>query len=313
MTISARRYTPADAARWDAFVRASRNGTFLFERGYMDYHADRFEDASLLIHDDATLLAVLPASRSGEGISSHGGLTYGGFVYGDSMTTARMLEVFDAVAAHCRAEGVRRVLYKTVPSIYPRYPSEEDRYALFRADAPLVRRDVLAVVPAADRLAYQERRRRGVKKARAAGVEVTASDRWADFWGVLDANLRARHGVGPVHSLEEIKLLYSRFPDAIRLFVALDSGGVVAGAVLYDTPRVAHVQYISASDRGRELHALDALFDHLLSGVYADKQWFDFGISNEDGGRMLNVGLIEQKEGFGARAVAHDFYEWSMA
>lgn len=41
-----RKYTPADKAQWDKFVETSRNGTFLFRRDFMDYHADRFADHS---------------------------------------------------------------------------------------------------------------------------------------------------------------------------------------------------------------------------------------------------------------------------
>ena len=40
----------------------------------------------------------------------------------------------------------------------------------------------------------------------------------------------------------------------------------------------------------------------LIEDVFSAKRWFDFGISTEDDGRILNQGLIEQKEGFGARA-----------
>ena len=43
------------------------------------------------------------------------------------------------------------------------------------------------------------------------------------------------------------------------------------------------------------------------------ERYFDFGISNEQGGRKLNRGLIDQKEGFGARAVVHDHYAIDFA
>ena len=44
------RYTPAHRLTWNDFVRQSRNGTFLLEREYMEYHADRFADHSLLFY-----------------------------------------------------------------------------------------------------------------------------------------------------------------------------------------------------------------------------------------------------------------------
>ena len=309
MSYAVSRYAAADAAAWDAFVAGSRNGTFLLERGFMDYHAERFEDHSLLLHDDAgRLAALLPANVRDAELHSHGGLTYGGFVFGPRGGVADALAMLDAVREYMRAHGLARLHYKTIPWIYHRQPAEDDRYALFRANATLVRRDVLSVVPREDRLRYQERRSRGVKAARRAGVVVTESNGFDAYWPVLDATLRQRHGVAPVHSLDEIKLLHARFPDRIRLFTATHGDATVAGAVVFETTRVAHVQYISSGDAGREVGALDAVFDHLLAQVYVDKPYFDFGISNEDQGRTLNVGLVEQKEGYGARAVAHDYY-----
>lgn len=309
MSYAVSRYSASDAGAWDAFVDASRNGTFLINRGFMDYHADRFDDHSLLLHDaGGRLAAVLPANaRDGE-LHSHGGLTYGGFIYGPRGGVGDALAMLHAVRDYMRAGGFARLHYKTIPWIYHRQPAEDDRYALFRADAVLVRRDVLSVVARDGRLRYQERRSRGVKAARKAGVVVIESKDFASYWPVLEATLRQRHDVAPVHSLDEIQLLHGRHPSSIRLFTASRGGTTLAGAVVFETPRVAHVQYISSGDAGRQVGALDALFDHLLAEVYLDKPYFDFGISNEEQGRMLNSGLVEQKEGFGARAVAHDHY-----
>lgn len=39
-----RRYDDSRAAEWDDFVEQAKNSTFLFCRGYMDYHRDRFSD-----------------------------------------------------------------------------------------------------------------------------------------------------------------------------------------------------------------------------------------------------------------------------
>ena len=58
---------------------------------------------------------------------------------------------------------------------------------------------------------------------------------------------------------------------------------------------------------------MDCVFDGLLNETYAGKPYFDFGISTEDQGRHLNVGLIEYKESYGARAVAYDWYEVEAA
>lgn len=303
------RYTSGDRDAWNAFVRASRNGTFLLEREYMEYHADRFTDWSLVLRDGRGRIAgVLPASRAGSVVSSHGGLTYGGLIVGDDLTTAGVVEAFDAIVRQLLDDGVGELVYKTVPYIYHRAPAEEDRYALFLRGAELVRRDVLSVIDYRDRVEPQERRMRAVKKARRAGIVVEETKDFAPFWGVLSRNLEERYGVAPVHSGDEITRLASAFPERIRLFTAMREEELLAGAVVFVTPSVCHVQYNAASSEGKQVGALDVVLETLIEVFRERVRYFDFGISTEQNGRYLNAGLVEYKEGFGARAVVHDFY-----
>ena len=303
------RYRDTDAADWDAFVRASRNGTFLFERGYMDYHRDRFPDHSLLVRDpEGELVTVLPAHAAGETVGSHRGLSYGGLVVGPGMKAPLFLRAFEAVLLALRGAGFAALDYKTVPHIYHRQPAEDDRYALFLLGAQLTRRDLLSVVNRDDRLPYQQRRARGIKKALAAGVTVQPETDFGEFWALLAATLAERFDATPVHTLAEIQSLRDRFPLNIRLHTGRRDGELLAGVVTYESDRAAHAQYIAASPVGRGLGALDLVFDHLLNDPAAGQTYFDFGGSHEDGGRAINSGLIDQKEGFGARSVAHDHY-----
>ena len=99
------------------------------------------------------------------------------------------------------------------------------------------------------------------------------------------------------------------FPKNIKLFVAKKDNKILAGTVIFEDETIVHTQYLANSDKGRELGALDLVIDRLINEVYKNKLYFDFGISNEDNGKYLNIGLINQKESFGARAVVHDFYE----
>ena len=312
MGLTVRRYDDTLRGQWDAFVHASKNGTFLFLRDYMDYHRDRFVDHSLLVLNQDRPIAVLPANILDDEMHSHQGLTYGGFVSSPAMTTPLMIDVFASVAEYLRAEGIRRLFYKTVPSIYHRCPAEEDRYALFLADAVLYRRDVLSVVPMHRVCDVQARRRRSAAKASTIGMRVATSDDWQGYWWLLSDTLEDRFGAVPVHSIYEIERLKKRFPENISLHLALLGNEIQGGVVIYETAMVAHAQYIAASTAGRNSGALDTLFFHLLEQTFVKKPFFDFGISNEQQGRILNRGLIQQKEGFGARAIAHDFYRLEL-
>jgi hypothetical protein len=307
------RYEPRWQAEWDRFVGGSKNGVFLFYRSYMEYHSDRFDDHSLLFFDDGKLLAVLPANRREATLVSHGGLTFGGFVTDDRMKTPTMLHLFDALHNHCQAAGISRVIYKPVPHIYHRLTAEEDLYALFVRGGRLMRRDVSSTVVLRERPRLSKGRKWAVKRAKANGLEVRPSDEFERFMVIEEQNLRTKYGVAPTHSAAELRLLAERHPDSIKLFGAYKGDALLGGVVVYENCHVAHAQYIATTPEGRDLSALDCIIDGLLSDVYADKLYFDFGISTEDGGKTLNVGLIENKESYGARAVAYDWYEVDVA
>ena len=87
-----RRYTPDKASEWNRFVAQSKNGTFLFDRRFMDYHADRFEDCSLMVYRQGALYALLPANIKNDVLFSHGGLTYGGLIMSRHISTLQVME-----------------------------------------------------------------------------------------------------------------------------------------------------------------------------------------------------------------------------
>ena len=307
-----KKYSPADRTAWDQFVKTSKNGTFLFERAYMDYHSDRFTDFSLLIFRKGRLYALLPANRVADTLHSHQGLTYGGFVMNDRATVSDVLEMFGAVNLFLRQNGFSKVVYKAIPYIYDRIPAQEDLYALFRAGATQIAGNISSAIYSEDRLKFTESRKSGLRKARAAGLRVTESDDLATFWNILSTNLEDKYSVKPVHTLAEISLLKSRFPKHIKLYLCLHEDTPLGGTLVYETGRVVHTQYISTNLAGKNSGALDLLFDYLINKKYADIPIFDFGQSTENSGYILNENLIFQKEGFGGRGVMYNVYEYTI-
>ena len=314
-SLSLRRYCPALKAEWDAFIGGARNATFLFQRDYMDYHAERFLDHSLMLYEEGRLAAVLPANMDAEGVlASHDGLTYGGLVVAPTITLRQTITCFQRVLMELHAAGVATLRYKRFPAYYSSGPEDDLGYCLFLLDARLYRRDCTLAVPLDYRLPVQKRRARQAKKAVQAGLAIREDAEFSDFWQkVLTPRLAERYGVRPVHSLAEMQLLASRFPKNIKQFSVFDGDEVLAGITIYETPDVAHAQYIASTERGRNLGALDFLVGWLLNERYDRKRHFDFGGSNEQQGRALNHGLVEWKEGFGARSFALDYYQISTA
>ncbi len=308
-----RRYRREDKELWNSFVNKARNATFLFDRNYMDYHADRFDDNSFMFYHKGKLKAVLPANVAGDTLYSHQGLTYGGLLLDKKATVEDVLECFDSLNSWLRENGISKVVYKALPWIYQQYPSEEDLYALtWKCKAQLISRDISSSIVIDNKLKFAESRKSGIRKALSLNIEVGESNDVDGFWHILEDNLGNRYNAKPVHTANEMKLLMSRFPNNIRLYVAKMNGEIVGGTLIYVTPQVVHTQYISASVEGKKHGALDLLFDYIINKVYANCRYFDFGKSTEQGGAYLNEPLIFQKEGFGGRGVCYDWYQWEL-
>ncbi len=307
--IQVTRYEEKHRRTWDEFVTRAKNGVFLFQRDYMEYHQDRFRDHSLLFFVDEKLVALMPANADGTALISHGGLTFGGVVSDNRMRAGTMLEIFDALKDHLAAEGIGRLVYKAVPYIYHSIPAEEDLYALFRTGARLIRRDLSSTISQRERISLTKGRRWSLKQSQTHGLDVRESGDFRKFMAIEAEVLQRRHNVLPVHSAGEIAMLADRFRDNIKLFAAFKETEMFAGVVIYESKNVAHAQYMAATDEGKQKAALDCILDFLINQQYAATPYFDFGVSTEQEGQYLNVGLAEHKESFGARAVVYDFYE----
>lgn len=316
--ITIKRYTAELRQTWDAFVAQSRQGTFLFNRNYMDYHQDRFTDHSLMIYYKDKLYALLPANEVTSPVKtliSHQGLTYGGLLTCNKMTAELTCEAFDAINEYLKRNDFKKVIYKAIPWIYHKVPSEEDLYALIHvAKAKLHAKEISTTIPLRHPLKFSEQRRRGIKKAIGNHllIKLCAPADVRALWNILNDNLRHKYHTKPVHSYEELQLLMNRFPNNIIGYAVADGNEILGGSIIFVTPQVIHTQYIAASEKGKEKGALDLLFDYIINKKEWQVPYLDFGKSTEDQGNYLNCNLIHQKEGFGGRGVVYDTYEWEL-
>lgn len=311
------RYTPSKKTEWDSFVKESKNGSFLFLRDYMDYHAydpvlnptGRFHDHSLLYYNrKGKLLAIMPANEDGTELWSHQGLTYGGLVLSYMTRTEDVCEMFDDTIAYLRSLGFTAWYYKQIPAIYHQVPSQEDEYALWQHNAQIVKCGVSSTIMNGMPMSHDKLR---VLKAKKRYSFDYPAD-FAVFWPILEQNLMTTYGARPVHTLEEIQLLHSRFPKNIDCFLLWnENGDYEAGAVVYLDGEVAHTQYMSATPQGKKSHAMDHLILEMMDWFFVNDiyKFFDLGTSTDVDGRSLQQGLIRYKESFGGRATAYKIYK----
>ena len=305
-----RQYQQNDYKEWNSFIGKAKNATFLFYRDFMEYHKAQFEDFSLLVYENQKLIAVLPANQISDRVFSHLGLTYGGLVYGEKTRLATVLIIFRTILLFLKDQKIETLELKMLPGFYADFHAEEINYILFLAQAKLIRRDTFAVIALQKKFLIAKGRMEGVAKGIKMDLIIKEESNFEMFWNqILIPNLEKAHHAKPVHTLVEIKNLHQKFPSNIRQFNVYYKEKIVAGTTIFETKNVAHAQYISGNSDKNILGSVDFLYHHLITSVFKNKAYFDFGTSTINQGTNLNDGLSYWKESFGANIAVQDFYE----
>lgn len=116
----------------------------------------------------------------------------------------------------------------------------------FRSNALLFRRDISSVVALDFPIKFSESKKQSVTKCKNKDLVINKSNSFQEYWQLLTRVLE-KFNVKPVHSLQEIELLKTRFPSQIRLFEARLDGELLAGIVIYEFDKVVHTQYMANS------------------------------------------------------------------
>ncbi len=310
-----KKYSPEQTGEWNQFNRSSKNSLFMFDRNYMDYHKSRFMDHSLMFYENNHLIAILPMNQKDNVLYSHEGLTYGGFIFDEKMKQQIMLECFGELKRYCLEQNIHKLIYKTIPYIYHSEPAEEDRYALYRNGAYLLKIEPSTVLDLKEPIGMATLRKRQIKKAIKNGVEISIGYTFEDYntyINLLNEVLHEHHNVNAVHTANEIYWLYSMFPDNISLYMGKYKGVLIAGTILFKYADAVHTQYLASNDAGRSIGALDMTIGKVIEDFSMHKSYLDFGISTENSGKYLNSGLISQKEGFGGRTIVYETWEMEI-
>ncbi len=312
-------YEESMAGKWDSFVmQHAMNGTFLHTRRFLSYHpAGRFEDASLMVYNNQELCAVIPAAaQTVDGkrmLRSHPGSTFGGIVIGPEMLRApKLVELVVDVDAYAREHGFEACEMKLTSDLFSTLPTDALQYALYHAGYT-DEIEIAAYLPldgktheelVAD---YSFNKRYDLKKCEKAGLamrRIHTQEELKAFYDLLCWNLQ-KFDAKPVHTLEELVDFHDeRLKDEIVFIGVYDPDGrMVAGACLFwfAQTRVLHTQYLATAPDVKKYVPSTYLYDSVIrTGQELGAEKISFGTSTHDRGRVLNTGLIQNKEGYGA-------------
>lgn len=311
-------FNQSENEKWDNFIENCPMGTFLHSRKFLSYHGDRFKDKSIIIKDkNDNWLAVFPAAEDLNNkniIISHPGSTYGGFVHKGKLIGQLMVDSLELIKDFYKENEYTKIIYKAIPSFYFEVPYFDDVYALFKSNALLYRRDLSCTIHLQEKNILssenQSKMRNMIRKSIKNGVTIeNNNEHIEEYWNLLNKNLNEKYNKKPTHTLDELKRLFDLFPNNIEIICALRNQKIIAGSVLFKKKKVIHTQYLSASDEGKEFFALDMVIQHCIEKArYDGLYFFDFGISTEQDGKILNSGLYLSKAKHGGSGMLHDFY-----
>jgi len=308
---------------WAAFLAASPNATLFHELPFLAYHAaDRFRFHHLVVRDGAAPAAVVPGGLVGGErpvFTSPVGASVGGPALAAGARASDVEAIVAALQEHATTHGWGGLEFTLPPAVYAPEVGDMLSFALFRRGFSLTERWLCPMLPIAragdERHAQLFRARfpKFVRAARRSGVRVEEHgvEGLSAFLNVFDQTYQ-RHGVAPTHSAAEIEDLLGRFPERIRIFLAMLDRTPAAGLLVFLlNPRVAYTFYICAnSDLPKaqgNLVAIAGLLDWLGERGYS---WLDLG----PGASLakFNDGVMFFKENLGAIGHTRDRWRWSI-
>jgi len=313
-------YESEHEREWDELVNGSINGTVFHTRRFLAYHPrDRFQDASLLCRVKGKLVAVLPAARVDEAegrvlLNSHPGASYGGPVFTRKASATLVFGVLEAIEEQARRAGFDALQMRLPPHVFHGRPFATLEFALRFRGFHIARTELTSCVDldtavTDPMLGFTTNCRNQLRQAMRASLESGESEDYAQFWAMLEENLRARHDVTPTHTLEEILRLRDLLGEAIRLFATWQDGRLLAGTVVFVcNQECAHTFYMASLLESQHLRPLNLALHRAMTWA-RDRglRRLNLGVSTPDG-ESVNWGLLHFKEGFGARGVCRDTY-----
>jgi len=280
----------------------------------MDYHSTRFEDFSIIIYKNKSLVGLIPANRFKNTVYSHQGLTYGGLVLETNFKAIFLEEIMAAVEKFYKDNGVINFQLKSFPSSYPQYQSIPISSFFKNSKAEIITTHKSLAIDYSKEVKVHKTKQKHQRKGLDRGLEIRLDNDFKTFWTeVLTPMLKDRYQTKPVHSLEEIEQLHSFFPDKILQFNVYLQDKILGGITIYNKGAVVKSQYSATTLEGQNNYAIDVLFLYLIE-YYKNSgtQFFCMGTVTTNDSLGYNPGLLKQKQELGCSIYEQQIINFSL-
>ncbi len=315
-------YTTNDRNEWETFVESSNNGTMFHLHRFLDYHPEgKWNWHHLMFRDGGKLVAVLPGGINNNGAFwSPMGASYGSICTQD-ISFELTLAIVDAFIVYCKNAGIRDAYLIPAPIVYTRNYSQHHEYAMLYRKASFELHYISHAIDlkhGKDFARYFDATaRKSVNRILREGeITIRDSEDYATFHEILMEN-KARHGVLPTHTLDDLLKLRQLMPDKLKLMLVYKGDVAIAGSLLFlANPKVVLCFYNMLRYEYEHLRPIYLVMHETCRwAVENGYEWVDIGVSQDtkDPDPMTpSIGLINFKERFDARGILRSTYHLSI-
>lgn len=299
--------------KWDKFVLESNNGTMFHLQKFFEYHKPgKFTFNHLIFLEKGNIIAVLPGSIiKGTLFESPIGASYGSIVTKDIKFSEAMV-IVQTLIDYGKSKGWKEILLTSAPRVYERYPNENLDFAMlwlgFKYDLHYIS-SAIKLFPERDIISrFQQTVRRNIRKTlKDSDIRVEINDRYDEFYPIL-VNNKARHGVKPTHSYEDLLKLKELLPDNLKLFMVYYKDKPIAGSSLFICNEIVTLCFYNMLlyeyEHLKPIHRV--MYEVVKWSTDNGYQYVDIGVSQDTKAAnpmTPSMSLIDFKEKFDAKTV----------
>jgi predicted N-acyltransferase len=320
--ITVHEYKENQRDEWEDFVSKSNNGTMFHNQSFLDYHeSGKFNFHHLMFRDGDELVGIMPGGLQDNDTVywSPTGASYGSIVTKD-IPFNLALDIVDSLLDYFRERKLKHLYLIPPPLIYSHAYNQHIEYALLYRKADFELHYISHAVPLTKGNYFNNidaKARRIIRKIiREDKIKVVESKDYEAFYPILVKN-KAKFGVKPTHSLEDLYKLDKLMPENLKLFLAYNEDKPIAGSLLFlANKKVALCFYIMLLYEYNELHPAFIVQNESIRWAEENGfEWFDIGVSQdttaEDPMTPAQT-LIYFKERFNARGILRSTYHFKL-
>lgn len=298
--------------KWDKFVLNSNNGTIFHLQKFFDYHAPaKFIFNHLIFLEGHEIIAVLPGNLKDGLYESPVGASYGSIVTRD-IKFSEAMNLVTSLLEYGKANGITKFLLTSAPMIYEKYQNQNLDFAMlwqgFHYNLHYISSAIKLQKEQEIISRFQQTVRRNIRKTfKTEGFRVEMNDNYHEFYPILVEN-KAKHGVKPTHSLDELLRLKDLLPEYLKLFMIYYNDVPIAGSsVFICNEQVALCFYNMLKYEFEHLKPIHRIMYEVVKwSTENGYQYVDIGVSQDtkaDNPMTPSMGLIDFKEKFDAKTI----------